>query len=430
MHPRHFFAAGALAVLLPLTASALTTDELKQQIADLLVQLAALQEQIKALSAASPAGPAPAAQAASRACSAPSRTLGFGARGSDVAALQRFLVSQGFFDADSATGYFGPATEAAVQKWQTKNGIVSSGDARSTGWGVIGARTRAAMRNQCSDGISGTFSVSATRLSVSVDATVNTKHTCNAAAYTLDFGDGSPVENISVPAGACNELKQTFAHTYAKVGGYVITLGSGSSSASLHVAVTAPPPASTSTSTADSSSCATPEFALGNAPGGVIGVPWTLPLLSAPVGADAPTLSAINLPLGIALQDQISATTTSGLRYHNWTLTGTPLGAGTYYTVITAKNECGSTALSTSLNVISAVPSSSQCVPKPAPPCGQGTLSWLGNDGNGCSMGYQCLAKKTSCPVYNAPLCAEEYELQGSGTDSNGCTLPPKCVAL
>ena len=59
--------------------------------------------------------------------------------GGQVTKLQRFLgVSQ--------TGYFGPATEAAVQRWQAQNGIVSSGSPDSTGYGYVGAKTRAAMR--------------------------------------------------------------------------------------------------------------------------------------------------------------------------------------------------------------------------------------------------------------------------------------------
>lgn len=62
-----------------------------------------------------------------------------GTTGGQVTKLQRFLGVD-------TTGYFGPATEAAVQRWQAANGIVSSGSPDSTGYGYVGAKTRAAMR--------------------------------------------------------------------------------------------------------------------------------------------------------------------------------------------------------------------------------------------------------------------------------------------
>lgn len=56
----------------------------------------------------------------------------------DVSRLQRFLDV-------SATGYFGPETERAVQKWQVAHNIVSSGTPDTTGYGVVGPQTNAAM---------------------------------------------------------------------------------------------------------------------------------------------------------------------------------------------------------------------------------------------------------------------------------------------
>lgn len=71
------------------------------------------------------------------------RTLSFGARGSDVVELQTFLIDQELLAADSATGYFGRMTEAAVQKFQSTKGIVSSGSPATTGYGAAGPKTRA-----------------------------------------------------------------------------------------------------------------------------------------------------------------------------------------------------------------------------------------------------------------------------------------------
>ncbi len=77
------------------------------------------------------------------------RTLARGSRGNDVISLQKFLIAQESLGNDLATGFFGPMTEAAVQKWQAQNSIVSYGNAVSTGYGVIGPKTRAAIATRC-----------------------------------------------------------------------------------------------------------------------------------------------------------------------------------------------------------------------------------------------------------------------------------------
>lgn len=65
-----------------------------------------------------------------------------------VLALQKFLNSQGFSVSTTGPGspgnetsYFGPATQAALQKYQAANGIVTSGDPKSTGYGRVGPQT-------------------------------------------------------------------------------------------------------------------------------------------------------------------------------------------------------------------------------------------------------------------------------------------------
>lgn len=64
----------------------------------------------------------------------------------EVSQLQRFLHSTGDFTYPRITGYFGPVTEEAVLKWQIRNGIVTSG---SPGSGIVGPRTREAMKKVC-----------------------------------------------------------------------------------------------------------------------------------------------------------------------------------------------------------------------------------------------------------------------------------------
>lgn len=73
-----------------------------------------------------------------------SRTLSRRASGTDVARLQFFLTQTGDYSAE-ITGHFGVLTEQAVQSFQARNSIVSSGSAQRTGYGAVGSRTRAAI---------------------------------------------------------------------------------------------------------------------------------------------------------------------------------------------------------------------------------------------------------------------------------------------
>jgi hypothetical protein len=97
--------------------------------------------------AATVAGPA-ATSAGAGSCPSLSRTLQRTSEGADVRSLQQYLVSGGYLTAEP-TGYFGTLTEKALQDFQTKVGLVSSGSPASTGWGVLGPKTRAAIAQRC-----------------------------------------------------------------------------------------------------------------------------------------------------------------------------------------------------------------------------------------------------------------------------------------
>lgn len=66
----------------------------------------------------------------------------------DVTKIQKCLASLGNYD-DDATGFFGPLTELAVKAFQSDQGIVSSGNAWTTGFGSVGPSTRSALNNKC-----------------------------------------------------------------------------------------------------------------------------------------------------------------------------------------------------------------------------------------------------------------------------------------
>ena len=62
--------------------------------------------------------------------------------GNEVSKLQKFLKDLGHFTYPTITGYYGPATEQAVQKFQVSQGVVSSGSYETTGYGVVGPKTQ------------------------------------------------------------------------------------------------------------------------------------------------------------------------------------------------------------------------------------------------------------------------------------------------
>ena len=71
--------------------------------------------------------------------------LQFGDIGEDVKQLQMFLKNQGIeiYPEGLVTGYFGMLTQKAVQRFQVKYNIVSSGTPKTTGFGYVGPKTRA-----------------------------------------------------------------------------------------------------------------------------------------------------------------------------------------------------------------------------------------------------------------------------------------------
>lgn len=76
-------------------------------------------------------------------------TLSRGMKGTDVTRLQSFLVSQQLLSSDSATGFYGAMTEAAVKQFQCKDMNLCSGTPQTTGYGMVGKMTRTAILSEC-----------------------------------------------------------------------------------------------------------------------------------------------------------------------------------------------------------------------------------------------------------------------------------------
>ena len=128
----------------PFQTNAQTSAQLQAQVELIRARVA----QLRALLQGSEASTTPP-DSSQASCALFTRTLLFGSRGEDVRGLQDFLISEKVLAEGSATGYFGPLTRAAVERWQGAQGIISYGTAATTGYGVVGPKTRAAIVARC-----------------------------------------------------------------------------------------------------------------------------------------------------------------------------------------------------------------------------------------------------------------------------------------
>jgi peptidoglycan hydrolase-like protein with peptidoglycan-binding domain len=69
--------------------------------------------------------------------------LYLGKRGIEVMKLQEFLAQdKSIYPEGLVTGYFGLITQKAVQRFQCKYNIICYGSPKTTGFGVVGPKTR------------------------------------------------------------------------------------------------------------------------------------------------------------------------------------------------------------------------------------------------------------------------------------------------
>lgn len=147
------------------------------------------------------------------------RQLKRGSSGDDVKALQKILAEDKDVYAEGmVTGYFGEHTEVAIKRLQAKLGIVASGDAATTGYGMVGAKTRAALIARCADN-SGKGNMKTFRAMPDKGvAPLSVRFSVGAAALeradlVIDFGDGTK-----------DTVVGDVTHVYKTPGRYMATL--------------------------------------------------------------------------------------------------------------------------------------------------------------------------------------------------------------
>lgn len=170
------------------------------------------------------------------------RNLSFGSRGQDVIELQIFLIAQGDLAVGNNTGYFGRLTVAAVQKWQARNGVVSSGTAATTGYGAVGPRTRAKIAQVC--GAGGNVSTNFSAHPMSGSAPLSVTFTAGGLAHRwpdpnnpgvfvkvidqgsryINFGDGSAKYEVTCVNATGPTCTVHTTHAYQNSGTYTASL--------------------------------------------------------------------------------------------------------------------------------------------------------------------------------------------------------------
>ncbi len=157
---------------------------------------------------------------------------GPGASGANVTSIQSYLATTQFYPEKLVTGYYGPLTQAAVERFQAYYGIVSSGSPSATGYGRVGPSTLAKMNILISGGVSSGADTSAPYISGvvvspgSTSATVswNTNELATGRVYynttPLTFNEG---DINSVGFSVTNGQSASFDTTTRLVHGATVT---------------------------------------------------------------------------------------------------------------------------------------------------------------------------------------------------------------
>lgn len=114
--------------------------------------------------------------------------LDLGDSGSEVTELQTYLSTNAdIYPSKLVTGYFGQLTKAGVERFQTVEGIVTSGTPATTGYGRVGPTTRAAI-NANLGGVIQTGDISAPMINMVGVTTGNTNATVTWTASEASYG--------------------------------------------------------------------------------------------------------------------------------------------------------------------------------------------------------------------------------------------------
>ncbi len=317
---------------------------LQGQVESLLIQIRTLQSNYPAHTA--PSNPATPSRPTvmptwPSACKAITHTLSFGSRGEDVETLQRFLTTTGDYTHGEITGYFGKATQDAVQRLQRNGGIEFPALSIAHGYGMVGPQTMDIVNRLCGNPtLTASPKKGAAPLVVSFGASAST-----SIAASIDFGDGeTSTACVATPTSKCAPT----THTYQKAGTYTALLRTinGTTTVAKQTIVVLP---------AQTSGIGAPTISGVDAPAtlhvGEVGT-WTvkasLPndatgnLGYSVVWGDESTIDKLREAAGMSAPSSIQASATFTHAYSR---------AGSYKPVFTVRNGTGSAQVSASVTV-------------------------------------------------------------------------------
>lgn len=135
----------------------------------------------------------------------------------DVSALQNFLKQYpALYPEGLVTGFFGPLTQLAVQRYQAQQGIVSSGDPETTGYGFVGPATRLKLATGCA------AQSAIVPFSVSIDSAPQSLAPGTTGTWVLRASGGvgpySFLANWDDGQNSDVQTNTTFTHTYSGSG--------------------------------------------------------------------------------------------------------------------------------------------------------------------------------------------------------------------
>ncbi len=156
-----------------------------------------------------------------------------------VSVLQQFLAEDSdIYPEGTISGFYGPATRRAVERYQAANGIASSGSPETNGYGAVGPSTRASIATKCSGNSSYLFRATplSGRAPLSVTFTakvpgpgVGIEGAAGAPqAMSIDFGDGmNAAMQIATSTNPDGTLTISASHIYPTNGTYIAKLVTG-----------------------------------------------------------------------------------------------------------------------------------------------------------------------------------------------------------
>jgi len=115
------------------------------------------------------------------------QTLDLGDSNAEVTELQTYLsTNSSYYPSGLVTGYFGELTKAGVERFQTANGIVTSGTPATTGYGRVGPLTLARINSILGSGNTGGGNVSWDSVPMLSEPTVSVTNSSATISWTTN----------------------------------------------------------------------------------------------------------------------------------------------------------------------------------------------------------------------------------------------------